>query len=98
MEGKTEESQCVKDSGRVLEAGEERWYACWCCQDQQRTCRMEQASVENFEQTRPAKMDIVVSHKQSSWQRRQRYLHQKEKEQSHQSTSPYSEMGEIQGK
>ena len=34
---------------------EEKWQTCWCCQDQQRACRMAHASVEKLEHTGPAK-------------------------------------------
>ena len=40
---------------------EERWQPCWCCRDQQRACRMVQASAEKLEQTGPAKKERVAS-------------------------------------
>ena len=33
---------------------EEKWQTCWCCRDQQRACRMAQASTEKLEHTGPA--------------------------------------------
>ena len=32
----------------------EKWKTCWCCRDQQRTCRMAQVSAEKFKHTGPA--------------------------------------------
>ena len=40
---------------------EEKWHTCSCCQDQQRVCRMVQASVEKLEHTGPAIKERVVS-------------------------------------
>ena len=40
---------------------EEKWQTCWCYWDQQRACRMAQASVENLEQTVPDKKEGVAS-------------------------------------
>ena len=40
---------------------EEKWQTCWCCQDQQRACRMAQASAEKPEHTGPAKKERVAS-------------------------------------
>ena len=40
---------------------EEKWQTCWCCRDQQRACRMAQASVEKLEHTGPAEKERVVS-------------------------------------
>ena len=40
---------------------EEKWQTCWCCRDQQRACRMAQASVEKLEHTGPAKKERVAS-------------------------------------
>ena len=33
--------------------GEEKWQTCWCCRDQQRACRMAQASAKKLEHTGP---------------------------------------------
>ena len=41
--------------------GEEKWKACWCCRDQQRACRMAQASAEKIEHTGPAEKKRVDS-------------------------------------
>ena len=40
---------------------EEKWQASWCCRDQQRACRMAQASAEKLEHTGPAEKERVVS-------------------------------------
>ena len=41
--------------------GEEKWKTCWCCRDQQRACRMAQASAEILEHTGPAEQERVAS-------------------------------------
>ena len=40
---------------------EEKWQTCWCCRDQQRACRMAQASAEKLEHTEPAEKERVAS-------------------------------------
>ena len=40
---------------------EEKWQTCWCCRDQQRECRMAQASAEKLEHTGPAEKERVAS-------------------------------------
>ena len=40
---------------------EEKWQTCWCCRDQQRACRMAQASGEKLEHTGPAEKERVAS-------------------------------------
>ena len=40
---------------------EEKWQTCWCCRDQQRVCRMVQASAEKLELTGPAEKERVAS-------------------------------------
>ena len=40
---------------------EEKWQTLWCCRDQQRACRMAQASAEKLEQTGPAEKERVAS-------------------------------------
>ena len=39
----------------------EKWQTCWCCRDQQRACRMAQASAEKLEHTGPAEKERVAS-------------------------------------
>ena len=39
----------------------EKWQTLWCCRDQQRACRMAQASAEKLEQTGPAEKERVAS-------------------------------------
>ena len=39
---------------------EEKWQTCSCCGDQQRACRMAQASAEKLEQTGPAEKERVA--------------------------------------
>ena len=40
---------------------EEKWQTCWCCRDQQRACRMAQASAKNLKHTGPAEKERVAS-------------------------------------
>ena len=40
---------------------DQKWQTCWCCRDQQRACRMAQASAEELEQTGPAEKERVAS-------------------------------------
>ena len=40
---------------------EEKLQTCWCCQDQQRACRMVQASAEKLEHTGPNEKERVAS-------------------------------------
>ena len=40
---------------------EEKWQTCWCCPDQQRACRMTQASAEKLEHTGPTEKERVAS-------------------------------------
>ena len=40
---------------------EEKWQTCWYCRDQQRACRMAQASAEKLEYTGPAEKERVTS-------------------------------------
>ena len=40
---------------------EEKWQTCWCCQNQQRVCRMAQASAEKLDHTGPAEEEKVAS-------------------------------------
>ena len=78
---------------------EEKWQTCWCCRDQQRACRMAQASAEKLEHTRPAKKERVASvpQRESSWQERRSRPCQKEMEQSRLSRVPDHVGGESQG-
>ena len=39
----------------------EKWQTCWCCQDQQRACRMAQTSMEKLKHTGPAEKERVAS-------------------------------------
>ena len=38
---------------------ERKWQTCWCCRDQQRACRMAQASAKKLEHTGPAEKERV---------------------------------------
>ena len=78
---------------------EEKWQTLWRCRDQQRACRMAQASAEKLEQTGPAEKERVASvpQRESSWQERRSRPCQKEKEQSRLSRVPDHEGGESQG-
>ena len=83
-----------RESNRTIR--EEKWQTCWYCRDQQRACRMAQASTEKLEHAGPAEKDRVASVPQkSSWQVRQSRLCQKEKEQSRLSRAPDSEREKV---
>ena len=60
---------------------EEKWQNRWCCRDQQRACRMAQASAEKLEHTGPDKEKKKWPrwHKESSWQVRRSCLSQKKR-------------------
>ena len=40
---------------------DEKWKNCWCCRDQQKVCKMAQASAVKRKHTRPAKKERVAS-------------------------------------
>ena len=66
------------------EKREEKWQACWCCRDQQKACRMVQASAEKLEHTGSAEKERVASVPQREQLARTPELPlPKEKEQSH---------------
>ena len=73
---------------------EEKWQTLWCCRDQQRACRMAQASAKKLEHAGPAEKKRVPQREQLAkrWSR----LCQKEMEQSRQSRVPDHEGGEGQ--
>ena len=83
----------------------EKWQTCWCCRDQQRTCRIAQASAEKLEPIGPAEKERVASVPQIEQlarmpeppRVRKSRLCQKEKEQSRQSRVPDREVGDSQG-
>ena len=60
---------CLRDLGkrkngredRASVGEEEKWQTCWCCRDQQRACRVAQASVKRFEHIGPAEKESVAS-------------------------------------
>ena len=52
---------------------EEKWQTCWWCRDQQRACRMAQASAEKLEHTGPAEKERVASVPQREQIRRSRH-------------------------
>ena len=78
---------------------EEKWQTLWCCRDQQRACRMAQASAEKLEHTGPAEKERMASvpQRESSRQECRSRPCQKEKEQSRLSKAPDHERGESQG-
>ena len=43
----------------------EKWQTCWCYRDQQRACRIAQASTEKLKHTGPAEKERVASVPQS---------------------------------
>ena len=68
MRGKMEERIERESDSRKRK---EKWQTCRCRRDQQRACRMAQASAEKLEQTGPAENERVASvpqRKQSSRQ------------------------------
>ena len=58
MEERIRAARTERESDRRRE---EKWQTCWCCRDQQRACRMAQASAEKFEHTGPAEKERVAS-------------------------------------
>ena len=68
---------------------EEKWQTCWCCRDQQRVCRMAQASADKLEHTGPAEKEWPQCRRESSWQECRSRLCQKGKKPSVQSTRPW---------
>ena len=77
---------------------EEKWQTCWYCQDQQRVCRMAQASAEKLEHTGPAEKESVASVPQrEQLASTPEPLCQEEKEQSRESRASDREEGESQG-
>ena len=49
-----------QNESQIIER-EEKWQTCWCCRDQQRACKMEQASAKKLEHTGPAEKERVAS-------------------------------------
>ena len=47
------------NDGQIV--GEEKWQTCWCCQDQQKACRMARGSEEKLERTGPAEKERLAS-------------------------------------
>ena len=77
---------------------EEKWQTCWCCRDQQRACRMAQASAKNLNKLGLLKRkEWPQCHRESSWQVRRSHRCQKEKEHSCLSSVPDHQGGESQG-
>ena len=58
IRGKMEERAERKSDSRRRE---EKWQTLWCCRDQQRACRMAQASAEKLEHTGPAEKERGAS-------------------------------------
>ena len=80
---------------RESEIREEKWHTLWCCRDQQRACRMAQASAEKLEHTGPAEKErVALVPQKSNWQMCQSRLCQKEEEQSRQPKAPDREVRE----
>ena len=57
MKGKMEE-RTERESNRRRR--KEKWQTLWCCRDQQRACRMGQASAEKLDHTRHAEKKRVT--------------------------------------
>ena len=51
----------TKERGSCRRKREEKWQSWWCCRDQQRACRMAQASAKKLEHARPAEKERVAS-------------------------------------
>ena len=96
MRGKMEERTGWRGQNE-RQTGEEKWQTLWCCRDQQRACRIAQASAETLEHTGPAKKERVASvpQRENSWQERRSRPCQNEKEQSRLSRVPGHGVGEI---
>ena len=60
VKGKTEERTEWRGQNES-KIEEEKWQTCWCCRDQQRACRMAQASAEKLEHIGPAEKERVAS-------------------------------------
>ena len=77
---------------------EEKWQTCWCCRNQQRACRMAQASAKKLEHTKHDEKENVASvpEKEQLASTPEPPL-PKEKEQSCRSRVPDHEGGESQG-
>ena len=56
-----EERTGCRGQNKIQIEGEEKYLACWCCQDQRSACRMVQASAEKLEHTGPAEKERVAS-------------------------------------
>ena len=76
----------------------EKWQTCWCCRDQQRACKMAQASAEKLVNILglPKRKEWPQCHRESSWQVHRSRTCQKEKEQSRLSRVPDHDGGESQ--
>ena len=61
IKGKTKERTEWRGQNESQIEGKEKWQACWCCRDQQRACRMAQASAEKLEHIGPAEKERVAS-------------------------------------
>ena len=77
---------------------EEKWQTLWCCRDQQRACRMAQASAEKLKHTGPAaeKERVASVPQREQLARTSEPPLPKEKEQSRLSRVPDHEGGESQ--
>ena len=75
---------------------EKKWQTCWCCRDQQRACRMAQASAKHLNILGLLKRkEWPQCHRESSWQERRSHLCQKEKEQGRISKAPNNERERV---
>ena len=70
---------------------EEKWQTLWCCRDQQRACRMAQASAEKLKHTGPAaeKERVASVPQREQLARTPEPLLPKEKEQSQDGQEPH---------
>ena len=61
IRGKMEERIGWREQKESQTVVKEKWQTLWCCRDQQRACRMTQASAEKFERTGPAEKERMTS-------------------------------------
>ena len=76
---------------------EVKWQTCWCCRDQQRACRIAQASAEQLNYTGPTEKERVASMPQKQQLASTKTAIGKEKKQSRLSRALHCEREENQG-
>ena len=61
VKGKMEERTGWRRQSESQIRGEEKWQTCWSCRDQQKACKMAQASAEKLEHVGRAEKERVAS-------------------------------------